>query len=235
MFYQNYYWFIFKEVTLSDLLANLQKKEFKQDRIKYFYEKWSKKIYPKLACKFYRQQYIYHETLILGNIKCDEEYYDKWNKNWYLKQHRESKNEEIKRLSERTFSEKNYRFFETNDEDLLLENMDLEYGSIREEIKKIWFSINTQKDNLNSLARYPIINYTDYLKTKHWKTVRAAMILLNEAKCAMCNHEESFYGLDCLSELEVHHKHYKNKGREKYEDLLLLCRSHHETIYRTYH
>lgn len=75
--------------------------------------------------------------------------------------------------------------------------------------------------------------YADYLKSDGWKRVRAAMILLYKARCQAeeCyNTGDSWYGDEY--DLNVHHVKYENLGRERFTDLTLLCRRHHERLHK---
>ncbi len=54
------------------------------------------------------------------------------------------------------------------------------------------------------------------------------MLLIEQARCSACPTDDSFYGDDWETEIHVHHLHYRNLGCEKFEDLKLLCRKHHE-------
>jgi hypothetical protein len=103
-------------------------------------------------------------------------------------------------------------------------------GPLSKEIDELWFntSINTPHHIQAELRKLP---YNDYLKTPHWQRVREAMLLIGVAKCRelSCSYcDESWYGEGGESELDVHHLTYKNLGNERYQDLVLLCRKHHE-------
>lgn len=59
-------------------------------------------------------------------------------------------------------------------------------------------------------------------------------MLVSKATCRAeaCNIiGESWYG-GAESELDVHHLTYKNKGTERFDDLALLCRYHHEVVHK---
>lgn len=63
------------------------------------------------------------------------------------------------------------------------------------------------------------LNYQWYLQTPHWRRVRKAIHTLRGSKCEKCQGQGE--------ELNVHHKTYKNVGREMEADLEILCRSCH--------
>lgn len=90
-----------------------------------------------------------------------------------------------------------------------------------------WFNSNTAHDEkyndaLSSLASR---DYRSYLYTKHWKTVRYAMLLMLGARCMKCK-KPNMWGE--LSNLHVHHVTYERVGNEKATDLLLLCSDCHK-------
>lgn len=72
---------------------------------------------------------------------------------------------------------------------------------------------------LSSLKSMP---YKSYLKTEHWQHFRKEVIEHYDGKCAVCNSEK---------DLNVHHRSYKNRGRETFNDVVLLCRDCHSKIH----
>lgn len=66
------------------------------------------------------------------------------------------------------------------------------------------------------LSRMP---YKEYLKSPEWSERRAKAIRTAKASCQLCNAS----GVT----LDVHHRTYKNRGNEKFADLIVLCRSCH--------
>ena len=60
--------------------------------------------------------------------------------------------------------------------------------------------------------------YAAYLKTEHWQTMRRLALDAAEGRCQVCNGTE---------QCDVHHRSYDNIGREKLNDLCVLCRKHH--------
>lgn len=60
--------------------------------------------------------------------------------------------------------------------------------------------------------------YERYLRTPKWHTTRAAAIRRAGGKCQRCGAVEG---------LEVHHRTYARLGRERPEDLVVLCRRCH--------
>jgi len=95
----------------------------------------------------------------------------------------------------------------------------------------VWFNsiIGNQKQIRDGLRK---LNYPEYLKTWHWKRVRAGMLLLNNASCEhpeCAAMGESWFGDE--DNLHVHHLTYKNLGNERFDDLSLLCKLHHHMVH----
>ncbi|EAZ89576.1 hypothetical protein [Crocosphaera chwakensis] len=185
----------------------------KTNKVKNFYEKWYQEIYPKLAHNFYKQQYLYHRSLVIDKNKIFH---------YQLEKHKEDRNDQLQYLSERKYST-SFNCFHKNLCTILSHETDS--IELQEKFKRIWFLINTQGYNLNSNEK---INYESYLRTRHWRKIKSAMMLIKERKCEMCIEG---LGIGNFNELHVHHKHYKNLGHEQYEDLLLLCELHHKAIH----
>lgn len=66
--------------------------------------------------------------------------------------------------------------------------------------------------------------YHDFLKTDYWQKVRESKFAQVGKKCQICG---------CDSGLEVHHRHYKFRGRELHHlgCLMVLCRKHHQLVH----
>jgi 5-methylcytosine-specific restriction endonuclease McrA len=66
------------------------------------------------------------------------------------------------------------------------------------------------------------LNYEDYLQTEHWKHfVKECKKFFNN-ECQLCGNEKS---------LQVHHNNYKNRGRETFNDVVLLCKDCHSKFH----
>jgi 5-methylcytosine-specific restriction endonuclease McrA len=62
--------------------------------------------------------------------------------------------------------------------------------------------------------------YREYLRSVHWQQMRQKILVRSRGFCEDCGARTS---------LDVHHKTYKRRGRERPEDLVALCRNcHHE-------
>jgi len=64
------------------------------------------------------------------------------------------------------------------------------------------------------------LSYKEYLRTKYWKRIREKTLKRAKWKCERCH-------LGCFG-LNVHHKFYRERGTEKMNDLICLCRICHE-------
>jgi len=70
--------------------------------------------------------------------------------------------------------------------------------------------------------------YRQYLKSDHWKRLRAEAIERYGNKCSEC---------DCTQHIQIHHKTYRTPLEScTTDDLMPLCREHHEDEHGfTYH
>jgi 5-methylcytosine-specific restriction endonuclease McrA len=64
--------------------------------------------------------------------------------------------------------------------------------------------------------------YRARLASPEWQRMRTARIATAYGKCERCHAYRP-------NSLELHHRHYKNLGAEKHEDLELLCQECHQT------
>lgn len=65
--------------------------------------------------------------------------------------------------------------------------------------------------------------YAKYLNTDHWKMVREGALQYARNTCQVCGIKEVT--------LNVHHKTYKNLGKERMDDLVVMCESCHKAIH----
>jgi hypothetical protein len=64
--------------------------------------------------------------------------------------------------------------------------------------------------------------YTQYISSPEWREQRKKRLKIDDNKCQICESQ---------TELEIHHKHYRNFGHEDVEkDLITLCRPCHEAV-----
>jgi len=60
--------------------------------------------------------------------------------------------------------------------------------------------------------------YTEYLNTNHWKTIRRIKLEQSDYKCQICSDK---------NKLNVHHNSYDNLTKEPLCDLCVLCETCH--------
>lgn len=72
---------------------------------------------------------------------------------------------------------------------------------------------------LNTLKYMP---YEEYLQTEHWLHFRNEALKWSQNKCQLCEKTHN---------LNVHHKTYKNRGRETFNDIIVLCKDCHAKIH----
>ncbi|MGG1515463.1 HNH endonuclease signature motif containing protein [Paenibacillus oryzisoli] len=65
--------------------------------------------------------------------------------------------------------------------------------------------------------------YLEYLKTDHWRHFRSESIKFYQQKCQLCGKKE-----EKISNLHLHHNSYVNRGRETFNDVVLLCNTCHK-------
>ena len=65
--------------------------------------------------------------------------------------------------------------------------------------------------------------YQQYLQTRHWKMLRSKALKKAKGKCQLCNASGK--------QLDVHHKTYDRKGKEKLTDLIVLCHDCHSKFH----
>jgi len=189
---------------------------------------------------FYQSQYRKHQDLAWlsfcqhyqipdyespSNLGHDYEWAD-WKENYQLNDHFDQYEMIIQELSELSHTPLDRSNFSAN-------NLISDELAAHKEIDKIWFNglINNPSE---VVAKLRSISYEKYLETTHWKKIKAAMILINAAICQaeQCSIVgESWHG-GSESDLEIHHLDYSNRGNERFNDLAVLCKRHHELIHQ---
>ena len=104
--------------------------------------------------------------------------------------------------------------------------IELKFANAKKEVKE--FNIGNrkeEKDDYNKVIyKLRTMPYKDYLKTWHWKHFRREAIKFYQGKCQLCGKkEEHEYNL------HLHHNSYENRGRETFNDVILLCANCHKT------
>ena len=234
-------YFFFKPLSYSELAGYSQENQANnglQITIN-IYRGWVGRYWHKTQL-FYQSQFRKHQDLTWlsfcqhyqipdyessSNLGLDYEWAD-WKENYQLNDHSDRYQMTIQQLSELTDTLPDRSGFKTDD------SISDELATYKE-IDKIWFNrlINNPS---NVVAKLKSISYEKYLETTHWKKIRAAMILINAAICQahQCSIAgESWYGGN-ESDLEIHHLDYSNRGNERFDDLAVLCKRHHELIHQ---
>jgi hypothetical protein len=85
---------------------------------------------------------------------------------------------------------------------------------------KVVGKVEGYEDYLNTMKIMP---YADYLQTEHWLHFREETIKFFGNKCMICNSEEAVPN--------VHHRTYENRGRETFNDVIVLCNKCHKLIH----
>ena len=88
-------------------------------------------------------------------------------------------------------------------------------------ISAIAYSESRENKRVKKLRSMP---YLDYLKTDEWNETRKAALKRSNYECQRCGRKNT--------RLDVHHKTYKNRGAEKDNDLMVLCRKCHKRIHK---
>jgi len=63
--------------------------------------------------------------------------------------------------------------------------------------------------------------YQSYIASAEWKAKRESRLQFDGYECQTCESKDN---------LEVHHRHYRNLGKEEMDDLITLCNECHEAI-----
>lgn len=72
------------------------------------------------------------------------------------------------------------------------------------------------------IKKFNNMDYVDYLNTEHWKHFREQVFIFYNRECQVCKSKAG---------LNVHHKTYENRGRETFNDIILLCNECHKKIH----
>jgi len=78
-------------------------------------------------------------------------------------------------------------------------------------------SSSTYERNIKMLNKMP---YPKYLKTEHWQHFRKEALKFAEYTCNKCKIKNTT--------LHVHHLTYENRGRETFNDIMVLCEKCHK-------
>jgi len=86
--------------------------------------------------------------------------------------------------------------------------------------EKVFYEIELYDKIIELLSN---LNYTDYLNTKHWKHFSHEALIHFNHTCQLCNTKNE--------EMHVHHKTYENRGRETFNDVIVLCAKCHKIVH----
>lgn len=79
---------------------------------------------------------------------------------------------------------------------------------------------DTKYKELLDYLRY--MDYKEYIHSEHWAHFREQALVYANFKCSIC---------DSSKNLSVHHKTYKNRGRETFNDVIVVCGECHAMIH----
>lgn len=77
--------------------------------------------------------------------------------------------------------------------------------------------VNKDYDALMEQFKY--LDYSTYLRTKHWMRFKEEALKNTSYKCQACNIN--------TTDLSVYHKSTNNLGRETFDDIIILCENCH--------
>lgn len=103
-----------------------------------------------------------------------------------------------------------------NEEEWLCENS----GCLSERTKKL----AAKEKEIHEKFVYSLgsISYQEYLRSSHWQTIRELKLAKGKNECEVCGSN---------SQLQMHHKTYKRRGKELPEDLVILCKPCHQKFH----
>jgi hypothetical protein len=232
--------FQFEPISLEQFRARFP--DFSQADAEELFDYWLIDFYYE-AMRFYKAKYDQHHHKLAKSFRqfyklSDEEWrkeeWEQYAAEYELPEHSYLSNQEIERADEINDRLHHKRFGVSNKSSSLVSGATLLTRRMRlgappeQAIWEIWFDalINNSPQTRASLKW---IKYPGYLATDHWKKVRDAMLMSYHARCQAraCLYDgESWYGDE--ADIHVHHLTYENKGNERYRDLTLLCRAHHD-------
>jgi len=252
MFIREFNYFFFQPISFEQFY-NAFKTEYNfqsAESAKRIYNDWIM-FFSHRAGLFYRSQYSYHQSIMEKGFSIEQqipeghsfseygldehwEYYSRENGLTAHYYEHESQLSTIHSLDEWARLENNTPTIHTmsdlaQDFETTRNEIALRQRPTTKAINELWFNstIKNSDDIISQLRKIP---YPEYLKTKHWQRIRAAMLLIHKASCQAEGHYEQFeswyFGWE--PEIDVHHITYVNKGNERYSDLVLLCKDHHK-------
>lgn len=105
----------------------------------------------------------------------------------------------------------------------------------QEEARQVEYNLENTQNEINEgiytyeeddyskvLKQLKSMPYKEYLQTDHWKHFKNEALIFFNRTCKLCGRQEG---------LHVHHNTYKNRGRETFNDVVLLCSSCHKNYH----
>lgn len=89
-----------------------------------------------------------------------------------------------------------------------------------QEQQKTFIEVESYQSVIDKLKTMP---YDEYLNTEHWNHFRSEAVKFFSGKCVICGGK---------NHLSVHHKTYENRGRETFNDVILVCGDCHKMIHK---
>lgn len=105
---------------------------------------------------------------------------------------------------------------------------------LRPDIDAFWFNRCVTNNDARTAVDLRDMPYSEYLKSTHWRRVRAAMLLIHRARCnnMRCIGSEEGAWMGDEKFVRVHHMNYRYRGCERLQDLRLLCDTCHEQLHK---
>jgi 5-methylcytosine-specific restriction endonuclease McrA len=111
------------------------------------------------------------------------------------------------------------KFF--NDGELWVAYKDNNKNDCKQPIKiETYSNVNGYDETLKHLKE---MKYNEYLLTAHWKHFIKEAVKWSMNRCQLCNESNVM--------LHVHHKTYINRGRETFNDIIVLCKDCHKLVH----
>ncbi len=82
-----------------------------------------------------------------------------------------------------------------------------------------------RKKRLRAFPSFEDMSYAAYLRTPYWRRLRAAVLIRDKETCQIC--------YVTRVQMHVHHRIYRKRGREKFEDLMTVCVTCHGRAHAT--
>jgi len=91
---------------------------------------------------------------------------------------------------------------------------------VHTDVSELLSALNSSQKQIHDKRK---ITYNDYLESAAWRTLVKQKLVDAEFRCQVCNSQQH---------LHVHHRTYRNRGRENLKDLTVLCQECHSLFHR---